>query len=73
MTTSSKKERLEGYLSVGDIHLTEEDVAAIDKAGSKGQFWSGKKMTAVSRVGRIVVLGLAAYGVSKAVDAWFGL
>ncbi|EIW71324.1 hypothetical protein TREMEDRAFT_67700 [Tremella mesenterica DSM 1558] len=41
VTTSSKKQRLEGYLDVGDIDLTDEDVAAIDKAGTEarlGQF-----------------------------------
>lgn len=36
ITTSSRKERLETYLSVGDISLTDEDVKAIDHAGKKG-------------------------------------
>ncbi|KAG6917417.1 hypothetical protein DXG01_002686 [Tephrocybe rancida] len=37
VTTSSKKERLEEYLAVGDLpSLTEEEIAAIDEAGAKG-------------------------------------
>ncbi|KAH8920168.1 Aldo/keto reductase [Atractiella rhizophila] len=36
VTTSSKESRLAGYIKVNDINLTEEDVAAIDEAGSKG-------------------------------------
>lgn len=39
VTTSSRKARLEGYLDVGDITLTEDDVKAIDKAGAKGELW----------------------------------
>ncbi|KII85495.1 hypothetical protein PLICRDRAFT_69888, partial [Plicaturopsis crispa FD-325 SS-3] len=33
VTTSSKKERLQGYLAAGDLELTSEDIAAIDAAG----------------------------------------
>ncbi|ODO03278.1 hypothetical protein I350_06128 [Cryptococcus amylolentus CBS 6273] len=36
VTSSSKKDRLESYLAVGDITLTDEDVRAIDEAGIKG-------------------------------------
>ncbi|KAJ7709039.1 NADP-dependent oxidoreductase domain-containing protein, partial [Mycena rosella] len=36
VTTSSKKERLLGYLGAGDLVLTAEDIAAIDAAGAKG-------------------------------------
>jgi diketogulonate reductase-like aldo/keto reductase len=36
ITTSSKKERLLGYLNAGDLELTEDDIAAIDAAGAKG-------------------------------------
>jgi len=36
VTTSSKRERLLGYLDAGDLHLTEDDIAAIDAAGAKG-------------------------------------
>jgi len=34
VTKSSKKERLEGYVAVGDIDLPAEDVEAIDRAGA---------------------------------------
>ncbi|KAF7312873.1 Aldo-keto reductase [Mycena kentingensis (nom. inval.)] len=36
VTTSSKKERLLGYLAAGDLELTDDDIAAIDAAGAKG-------------------------------------
>ncbi|KAJ7505912.1 Aldo/keto reductase [Mycena galericulata] len=36
VTTSSKKERLQGYLNAGDLALTDDDIAAIDAAGAKG-------------------------------------
>ncbi|KAL6298910.1 NADP-dependent oxidoreductase domain-containing protein [Sparassis latifolia] len=36
VTSSTKKERLEGYIAAGDLELTKEDVAAIDAAGLAG-------------------------------------
>ncbi|KAJ7843364.1 Aldo/keto reductase [Mycena olivaceomarginata] len=36
VTTSSKKERLLGYLNAGDLELTTEDILSIDVAGAKG-------------------------------------
>jgi len=36
VTTSSKKERLEGYLNAGDLELTDADITAIDIAGAIG-------------------------------------
>ncbi|KAJ7119706.1 hypothetical protein C8R44DRAFT_737479 [Mycena epipterygia] len=36
VTTSSKKERLLGYLNAGDLTLTEDEMASIDAAGAKG-------------------------------------
>jgi len=36
VTSSSKKERLEGYLDAGDIDLAADDIAAIDIAGAVG-------------------------------------
>lgn len=36
VTTSSKKYRLEGYLEAGNIELTSEEIAAIEKAGAQG-------------------------------------
>lgn len=45
--TSTKKERLQAYLDAGDVDLTEDDIAAIEKAGAKGppggsflRFWA---------------------------------
>lgn len=51
VTTSSKKERLEGYLDVGDITLTEDDIKAIDKAGAKGELWFERK----ARFGKVFI------------------
>lgn len=39
-STSSKKERLEQYLDAGDIHLSEDEINAIDDAGSKFASWN---------------------------------
>jgi len=36
VTSSTKKERLEGYLAAGDLKLTDDDIDAIDTAGLKG-------------------------------------
>ncbi|OSD07953.1 Aldo/keto reductase [Trametes coccinea BRFM310] len=36
VTSSTKKERLEGYLAAGDLELTTADIAAIDAAGALG-------------------------------------
>jgi diketogulonate reductase-like aldo/keto reductase len=46
VTTSSRKERLESYLGVGDIELSEHDIKKIDKAGVKGEKLQNVKMTA---------------------------
>lgn len=35
LTTTSRKDRLDRYLAVSSIDLSEEDVAAIDRAGAK--------------------------------------
>lgn len=43
VTTSSKKERLENYLAVGDIELTKDDIKAIDHAGAKGELMAERK------------------------------
>lgn len=59
VTTSSRKERLEGYLNVGDIHLTHDDVKAIDHAGAKGELWDARKEKAWN-VGKLVVVATAA-------------
>jgi hypothetical protein len=64
VTTSSKKDRLEGYLSVGDIDLTHDDIKAIDHAGAKGELWDERKSLG-ARVGKagllIAAIGYAAF------------
>ncbi|THH17928.1 hypothetical protein EW146_g2979 [Bondarzewia mesenterica] len=57
--SSTKKFRLEGYLSAGDLALTEDDVAAIDAAGAKG----ARQQTArkvLRRAAVITLVGAAA-------------
>ncbi|KAI0646243.1 Aldo/keto reductase [Trametes meyenii] len=56
VTSSTKKERLEGYLDAGDLELTTADVAAIDAAGAKG----ARQQTVRAFVKRAAVAGLAA-------------
>ncbi|WVQ85123.1 hypothetical protein IAT38_007288 [Cryptococcus sp. DSM 104549] len=48
ISTSSKKERLESYLDVGDITLSKEDIAAIDKAGTKDELFRTKHRPAIA-------------------------
>jgi len=58
VTSSSKKSRMEGYLSAGDLVLTSEDIAAIDKAGADG----AKRLTAktfLQRTAGVVLMGVA--------------
>ncbi|KAJ7480661.1 Aldo/keto reductase [Mycena latifolia] len=59
VTTSSKKERLLGYLNAGDLALTSEDIAAIDAAGAKGAPLSPVKRFA-SRLAGIALVSLIA-------------
>lgn len=61
VTTSSKKERLEGYLAVGDIELTDDDVAAIDKAGAEGELWENRKAKVLGVGKWVALVGLVAY------------
>jgi hypothetical protein len=71
VTTSSKKERLEGYLSVGDIELTKDDIKAIDHAGAKGELWAERKSLG-ARVGKAAFL-LGAIGYAAfTVAGWVG-
>ncbi|KAH9919462.1 Aldo/keto reductase [Epithele typhae] len=56
VTSSSKKERMEGYLDAGDLALTVEDIEAIDEAGAKGM----RQMSARTFVRRVAVVALAA-------------
>lgn len=62
VTTSSKKERLERYLAVGDIELTNEDVKAIDDAGAKGELrdmWKSRVMGVGKWVALAALMGYA--------------
>lgn len=54
VTSSSKKERLEGYLAAGDIDLTPEDVNIIDNAGAIG----ARRMTARTVIRRAAIAAL---------------
>jgi len=54
VTTSSKKYRLEGYLSAGNIELSEEDITALEKAGKKGL----QQLTAKVFLGRLALVAL---------------
>ncbi len=67
MTTSSKKERLEGYLDVGDIELTHDDVKALDKAGEKGQQQQERKAGAIKAARVIAAATLFGFAASRLV------
>ncbi|KAJ6598221.1 Aldo/keto reductase [Mycena vulgaris] len=60
VTTSSKKARLEGYLSAGDLALTEEDIAAIDVAGAKGAHLAPIKKRILRKVLAVGLISAAA-------------
>ncbi|KDR79266.1 hypothetical protein GALMADRAFT_223496 [Galerina marginata CBS 339.88] len=57
LTTSSKKERLEGYLHAGDLVLTEQEIKAIDDAGAKGRAKVLTAKTVVRRAAGALILG----------------
>lgn len=61
ITTSSKKERLERYLAVGDIELTDDDVEAIDRAGKLAESREKKKEVMKSVLKGAAVVGLMCY------------
>lgn len=42
VTNSSKKERLEGYISAGDLELSDDEIAALDDAGGRGSSSGGR-------------------------------
>ncbi|KAI0330641.1 Aldo/keto reductase [Cubamyces sp. BRFM 1775] len=56
VTSSTKEERLEGYLAAADLALTADDVAAIDAAGAKG----ARRQKVRAFVNRVAVVALAA-------------
>ncbi|KAJ7119705.1 NADP-dependent oxidoreductase domain-containing protein [Mycena epipterygia] len=59
VTTSSKKERLLGYLNAGDLTLTKDDIASIDEAGAKGPPLSPVKRFLRQLVGIALVSAIA--------------
>lgn len=61
ITTSSRKDRLEGYLNVGDIDLTDDEVKSIDEAGAKGQLWDERKEKIRVIAKWTAVVGLVTY------------
>ncbi|KZT03666.1 Aldo/keto reductase [Laetiporus sulphureus 93-53] len=61
VTSSTKKERLEGYLAAGDLELTDDDIAAIDAAGVIGT----RRITArtfLRRAAAVALVGAAVLG-----------
>jgi len=54
VTTSSKKDRLQGYLRAADLELTSDDILALEKAGAQG-----KQLTAKTYLRRLVVVTLS--------------
>ncbi|KZP33835.1 Aldo/keto reductase [Athelia psychrophila] len=67
ITSTTKKERMEGYLNAGDILLTAADVQAIDAAGALGSKSLPRKVA--ERAGTLVAVWLGLYGLM----AWSGL
>jgi len=59
VTTSTKKERLEGYLNAGDLVLTAVDIATIDAAGALGAPLSPVKRFARTLAGVALVSVIA--------------
>lgn len=59
VTTSSKKARLEGYLSAANLALTEDDVTAIDAAGVRGTRQQTAR-TILRRAAVVMLVGAAA-------------
>jgi diketogulonate reductase-like aldo/keto reductase len=58
VTSSSKKTRLEGYLTAGDLALTYDDIASIDTAGAIGTKRLRAK-TVLRRTACVVLVGFA--------------
>lgn len=68
VTSSTKKERLEGYLSAGDIQLTDDEIAAIDAAGIAGG--RGKKTRALLKRVSVPLLGCLLYAAVRGARAF---
>ena len=48
-------------MAVGDFDLTDDDVAAIDRAGAKGELWDQRKAQAMGVGKWIALVGLLGY------------
>jgi len=57
VTSSTKKSRVEGYMSSGDLALTSSDIAAIDAAGAVGMRRAMAK-TITRRIAWVILLGV---------------
>jgi hypothetical protein len=68
VTTSSKKERLENYLAVGDIELSDDEVKEIDKAGAKGEANKVRKENLMVVAKWTAVFGLVAFAGLRALS-----
>ncbi|KAI0691430.1 NADP-dependent oxidoreductase domain-containing protein [Cytidiella melzeri] len=64
VTSSSKKDRLEGYLNAGDLELSSDDIAAIDAAGLLGP-GSTRFRKMVKRIAVTALLGAAGFAVGS--------
>jgi len=62
LTTSSKKERLEGFIRAGDLVLTDEEIKAIDEAGAQGSKLFTAR-TVVRRAAAALLVGAIGLGV----------
>lgn len=67
ITTSSRKDRLERYLASGDIHLTDEDIDAIDKAGKKGEKDKAMRDVAMAAAKYLALAGVGFWAAAKLV------
>lgn len=63
VTTSSKKERLEGYLAAGDLELTSHDIDTLDAAGAASPVRAVHSSKAGGFLFLLLVLALVTYGV----------
>ncbi|THV01997.1 Aldo/keto reductase [Dendrothele bispora CBS 962.96] len=58
VTTSSKKGRLDGYLNAGNLSLTDEEVMAIDLAGSEGERLYGARKAFLKGTGLLLACAI---------------
>lgn len=61
ITKSSRKDRLEGMLAAGDLHLSHHDIDAIERAGRQSAIMNKMKARAMGAGKWITVACLAGY------------